>query len=649
MRKRKTIHNFGAAVLAVPLLSTLELVAATAPQITFDQQADLFAVTNGELSAQRETAGEASLPNILFIMADDLGWNDVGYHGGVIKTPNIDRLASEGLRLNRFYVSCVCSPSRATLLTGRYPDRYGFSTHAISFPHTVGIPENEETLPEMLAKNGYNRRALIGKWHVGHADRKYHPLQQGFTYFYGQTLGGLDYFTHVKTHRMSKYARSFANPYSVRMLEKGIKKLTELDWHENYEPNYDKGYTTDLIGDKSVEFIRQSQPGEPFFLMVAFNAPHSPYQAKPEDIEKYRIEGEKTTQRQIYYAMVDSMDQAVGRILNALSEANQLEDTIVFFCSDNGANRVGDNSPLKDGKYDIWEGGIRVPALVRWPGKIAPGTECNDVTGVVDIIPTLRDIVQAKEPPPLPLDGVSMKDVLFGGAGDPDRVLCIARYANRVAVTRDYKLFNNRVYKMDTNPGDPLPTESVDIASEVPEVKARLTAALNESGVKHLRMDASAPLFKEHRMPQITKTIDVFDVEVAPRDIKAPMALRDGVLQGTAPDFCTVEEGGNAAVPFIVKEGGAWYLQALVQTPVNMKPSPPKRLKPSFYFVLNGHTLKFSSQITDDRWIWSTIGLCQLTPGAHELSIRQGMPNAKIKGIRFVQYDTEEATARRGL
>jgi arylsulfatase B len=609
---------------------------------------NLLAVANRGLAADKDAVGEPSPPNIVFIVADDLGWNDVGYHGGTIKTPNIDQLARDGLRFNRFYVSAVCSPSRATLLTGRYPDRYGFATHAISFPHTVGIPENEETLPEMLAKNGYNRRALIGKWHVGHTDRKHHPLQQGFTYFYGQTLGGLDYFTHVKSHEMSKYAGSFANPYSARMLEKGVKELTELEWHENYEPNYDKGYTTDLIADKSVEFIRKSQPGEPFFLMVAFNAPHSPYQAKPEDIDKYRTKGEKTTQRQVYYAMVDSMDQAVGRILNALSQANQVEQTIVFFCSDNGANRVGDNSPLKGGKYNIWEGGIRVPAIVRWPGKIAPGTQSNDVTGVVDIIPTLRDIVRAKEQPPLPLDGVSIKDVLLGGAGDPDRVLCVARYADRVAVTRDYKLFNNRVYKMDSTPGDPLPTETKDIAAEVPEVQARLKAALNKSGVKHLRMDASAPLFREHRMPQITNTIDVFDANVTPMDLEAPMAFRDGLLLGTAPRFCKVEDGGNATVSFTVKDGGAWYLQALVQTPVNMKPGRPKRMKPSFYFALNGQTLEFSSQITDDRWIWSTIGLCQIKPGTHELYIRQGMPNAKVKGVRLVQYDTEEATASTG-
>jgi len=127
------------------------------------------------------------------------------------------------------------------LLTGRYPDRYGFATHAISFPHIVGIPEKEETLPEMLAQNGYNRRALIGKWHVGHTDRKYHPLQQGFTTFYGHYMGGLDYFTHVKSHKMAKYAGDFANPYSERMLNAGIKELGELAWHENYESCDDEG------------------------------------------------------------------------------------------------------------------------------------------------------------------------------------------------------------------------------------------------------------------------------------------------------------------------------------------------------------------------------------------------------------------------
>lgn len=201
-------------------------------------------------------------------MADDLGNGDVGYHGSDIKTPNIDRLAKEGIMLNRFYVAPVCSPTRAGLLTGRYPNRFGLRETVIPPWRDFGVDTTEVFLPELLAGAGYKNRAVLGKWHLGHSRKAYHPLNRGFTHFYGHYNGAIDYFTH--------------------------KREGELDWHNDYKTSYDEGYATDLITEEAVKSIQDySDDGSPFFLYVAYNAPHGPLQAKNEDLVKYGFEDEK--------------------------------------------------------------------------------------------------------------------------------------------------------------------------------------------------------------------------------------------------------------------------------------------------------------------------------------------------------------------
>jgi len=333
------------------------------------------------------------LPNIVIILADDLGWRDVGYHSGVIDTPHIDHLAEEGVCLENFYVCPLCSPTRAGLMTGRWPIRYGMGESVITPWRKYGLPTSEKTLADLLAGAGYMRRGVFGKWHLGHYKKELLPLNRGFTHFYGHYNGAIDYFTH--------------------------KREGELDWHRNFETCRDKGYTTDLIGEKAARFIRESSVDNPFFIYVAFNAPHLPLQAKEKDIIKYEhIQDEK---KRIYAAMVNSMDQEIGKILKAIEDKGISDETFVLFFSDNGATHYGDNSPWRRGKGSVYEGGIRVPAVVRWPSGIQGGRSIDDMMGYIDVYPTLKRVIGNKSADPHPLDGCDMLDVIRGNAEAPQR------------------------------------------------------------------------------------------------------------------------------------------------------------------------------------------------------------------------------------
>ena len=230
------------------------------------------------------TASAANQPNIVFIMADDLGNADVGYHGSDIKTPNIDKLANEGVRLENFHGMPVCTPSRAALMTGRYPMRYGLQTLVIFPNHTYGLPTDERTLPQALKEAGYSTY-MVGKWHLGHADKKYWPQNRGFDHFYGNLVGEVDYFTKVRG---------------------GI-----VDWQRDGKFLQEKGYYLDLIGDEAVKLIEQQDTNKPFFLYFASLAPHAPYQAKKSDEARY-ADTIKDPTRRTYAAMITSLDDQVG-------------------------------------------------------------------------------------------------------------------------------------------------------------------------------------------------------------------------------------------------------------------------------------------------------------------------------------------------
>lgn len=217
--------------------------------------------------AASSSAASAAPPHILHIVADDLGWKDVGFHGATdIPTPNLDQLAAGGRRLDRFYVQPMCTPTRAALMTGRYPFRYGLQTIVIPSKGTYGLDTAERTLPQVLGAAGY-RTEMIGKWHLGHADRKYWPRQRGFDYHYGAVLGEIDHFTH--------------SAHDV------------LDWQRDNQTVEEEGYVTQLLGADAVKRIQAHDPAKPLFMHLAFTAPHAPYQAPPEYLERYRGDGTK--------------------------------------------------------------------------------------------------------------------------------------------------------------------------------------------------------------------------------------------------------------------------------------------------------------------------------------------------------------------
>ena len=360
----------------------------------------------------------AARPNIVILLADDLGWTDVTFHGGNIATPNIDRIAVEGAELARYYVAPVCSPTRAGLLTGRYPIRYG-SMRAVYPPWRAGgMDVSETTIADVLAEVGYKHRGVFGKWHLGHSDKKYHPLRRGFTEFYGHYNGAVDYFTH--------------------------EREGEVDWHDGFEPSSDQGYTTDLIADRAAKFIRaHANDAEPFLCYVPFNAPHSPFQAKEQDLPLYEslppargfFQGLRGIQansasaarhknRKILGAMVHSLDQGVGKILDAIDQSGIASDTFVLFSSDNGGvGGIGENTPLRGAKASVFEGGIRVAAAARWPGQIPLGQKIQAPLANIDILPTVMRIAGVERFHGKPLDGLDILDVLTGRQQSLEREL----------------------------------------------------------------------------------------------------------------------------------------------------------------------------------------------------------------------------------
>lgn len=404
-----------------------------------------------------QTAEKNEKPNIVIILADDLGWGDVGFHGSKIMTPNLDKLAEQGIQMNRFYTAPVSSPTRAGLMTGRYPNRFGIRETVIPPWRDFGLDPTEEILPEMLAKAGYSHRAIIGKWHLGHSRREYYPLSNGFTHFYGHLNGAIDYFTH--------------------------QREGQLDWHNDWESSYDEGYATDLLTDEAVKCINEYSKDAPFFLYVAYNAPHTPLQAKAEDIALYTDDIESLTPKQkkvaTFSAMVTCIDRGIGRIHEALRQNGIEENTLFIFFSDNGAdpNSGGTNQPLRGSKFDEWDGGVRVPALVFYPAKLKGNREVNQVVGFVDIMPTIRSMVGIKEAPARAFDGINILSVWSGEADKLERDFYLGCGA---VVNNDFKFVlpgkNDRM-KIDTDflshyPDDPY--EKNNVAEKFPREAARL-------------------------------------------------------------------------------------------------------------------------------------------------------------------------------
>ncbi len=337
-------------------------------------------------------ANAAERPHVIYFLADDLGFTDVGFHGSEIKTPNIDKLAAQGAKLESFYVQPVCSPTRAALMTGRYPMRLGLQVGVVRPWAQYGLPLDERTLPQALQEAGYVT-AICGKWHLGHISPEYLPTRRGFTHQYGHYNGALDYFTHERDGGH--------------------------DWHRDDKASYDKGYTTVLLGDESVRLIEQHDASKPLFLYMPFNAPHTPLQALPEHLKIY--EHIADTKRQTFAAMVHAVDEQVGRVVAALEKKGMRDRTLFIFSSDNGGptGLGATNGKLRAGKGTLYEGGTRVAAFATWDGRIKPGSEIHEPMHIVDWYPTLLKLAGAKAAQKHAPDGRDIWPVLTAGAKSP--------------------------------------------------------------------------------------------------------------------------------------------------------------------------------------------------------------------------------------
>jgi arylsulfatase A-like enzyme len=379
-------------------------------------RASLLTLLGLSASASFTSAAEPmEKPNVVVLLADDLGREDCGFMGGKeIKTPHIDKLATAGAALDAFYVQPVCSPTRAALMTGRYPMRHGLQVGVVRPWAQYGLPLEERTLAQALKGAGY-ATAIVGKWHLGHFAPEYLPTRRGFDHQYGHYNGALDYFTHVRDGG--------------------------FDWHKDDKVCRDEGYSTHLIARDAAQFVKDNAGKKPFFLYVPFNAVHAPLQVADEYMKPYaNLKG----QRLKYAGMLAAMDEAVGRIVEAVEKAGVRKDTLFVFSSDNGGPQPGvvtDNGKYRAGKGTLYEGGVRVAACVTWDGHVKAGSTVTNPLHVVDWYPTVINLCGAKAEQQLPVDGLDIWPTLTEGKPSPHDALLLNTTPNTGAVRAgDWKL-----------------------------------------------------------------------------------------------------------------------------------------------------------------------------------------------------------------
>jgi arylsulfatase A-like enzyme len=417
----------------------------------------------------------------LLIVSDDQGWPDLGCIGAKpIQTPHLDRLAKEGVRLTNYYVTWpACTPSRGSILTGRHPlrnglydmvrndlvnygHRYSEQEYATSPEMTIGLDPREITLGNVLKNAGY-RCGMVGKWDMGQAKR-YLPFQRGFDFFYGHGNNGIDYYTHER--------------YGIHSMFSG-----------NTRTKADQGtYATDLFKREALRFIRESKD-RPWFLYLCFNAPHgassfgadesnpksrSGVQAPDAYVAKY-ADAKLPENLKRYYAAVTCMDDAIGEIMTLLRESKQDENTLVIFQSDNGGSGNGGNAPLRGAKSTLWEGGLRIPFVARWPGKIPAGRVSDEFLTTLELMPTLAAAAAAPLPEKLALDGYNMLPVLAGSAASPRKEMFWEFRGQKAARVGNYKWLEAEqgrgLYDLTNDPG-----EKQDLSPKQPALAADIAA-----------------------------------------------------------------------------------------------------------------------------------------------------------------------------
>ncbi len=397
-------------------------------------------------------------PNFVVFLSDDVGWGQIGFNGGTtVPTPHIDRIAREGVKLTQFYVQPACTPTRGALLTGRYPWKNGTEIRPTASTQD-GMLTDERTLAEALRAAGY-ATWMVGKWHLGAWRHEHLPLQRGFDHHYGHYGALIDSFTHLRG--------------------------TTLDWHRNGEPVVEAGYSTFLMADEAARLIREHDGARPFFLYVAFNAAHRPHQAPDDYVARYWKLGE---QRALQHAQLECMDVAVGRVLEALDARGIEGRTLVLFLNDNGGLPVGGrngpylNGPYRGGKGHYHEGGVRVPAALRWPGRVPAGSTSDALLHVTDVFPTFAALAGATLEGGQPLDGMDVWATLADGAPSPREEIVFSRDVLRRG---DWKLIEEGARYYDW-PAQPLqlydvvrdPGETENRAARHPEIVDALRARL---------------------------------------------------------------------------------------------------------------------------------------------------------------------------
>ncbi len=398
-------------------------------------------------------------PNIVFILADDLGYADLSCYGRrEYDTPHIDGIAGRGVRFLQAYAnSAVCSATRLALITGRYQYRLPLGLEEpLAGKADVGLPPEHPTLPSLLRAAGH-ATALIGKWHLGIPPR-FGPLRSGYDRFWGIRSGATDYFTHLNA--------------------RGAPDLWDGD-----VPVERAGYLTDLLGDKAVETVGAfASSGRPFFLSLHFNAPHWPWVAHGDEAELERLRGSNLRHydggtMRTYGRIVQAMDTQVGRVLQALDAHGVGENTIVVFTSDNGGERFSDTWPFSGVKTELLEGGLRVPTVMSWPARLPAGIDCDQVMVTMDWLPTLLTAAGAAADPAYPSDGMDLLPVLEGRAAAGPRALFWRYKWNDQAAMRDgdykYLKIRDNTFLFDVVRD---PRERANLTARLPEVYARMTA-----------------------------------------------------------------------------------------------------------------------------------------------------------------------------
>ena len=414
--------------------------------------------------------------NVVLIYLDNVGWGDLACYGNpTIRTPNIDRLATEGIRLTDFYIpSSSCSPSRSALLTGRHPDRNGLA-HQLSVEENwsgIGLPHSERILPELLQERGYATGAF-GKWNLGFAEGS-RPTDRGFDEYIGCISGNCDYYTHIYNGR--------------------------LDMRVGTEPRKLTGYTTDIFAGAAADFVRRNA-SRPFFVYVPFNAAHCPnpknkapgqpfrWQAPAEFFEAYGFDPGTDVPQHGYHAVITALDAGVGKVLDALEATRVVDRTLVILASDNGgrvgprqpALEVASNAPFRGGRTSVYEGGVRTPCILRWPGRLRPGSVVREPLTNMDLFVLALSAGGAEPPQDRVIDGRDPLPALRDGARSPHRSIYFRYREARGLRQGPWKAVlpqlgsQIELYDLSVDPG-----ERRDLAPAMPDVAARLAEELRQ-------------------------------------------------------------------------------------------------------------------------------------------------------------------------